>query len=178
MKSSTSSTELPLPQPIRIELHASPHLALFLVVAHAGALFSSIAIELIWTIKLSIAIAILWSLFHTLCQHAFRCSRSAITTLVWTDEGVWKLWTRDGRLIPVPEKWPGEKRIPGKRGFPHRAPDVRIYVHPRLVVLHFGVQKRLGRSVILHPGMVDDVDVLRRLRVRLRFSFQHPGNHA
>ncbi|MBT8420853.1 MAG: hypothetical protein KJO08_08345 [Gammaproteobacteria bacterium] len=145
--------------PIRLSLRPSWYLASFFFTAHGGAFVCLIAIEQAWPIKLLFGVAILSSLFLTLCEHAFRCSRTAVTTLAWTEEGVWKLWSRDGRIISLSEKQDSLLRASG----------VRIYVHPYLVVLHFGTEKGFGRSVVLHPGMVDDMAAFRRLRIRLRF---------
>nr|VFJ50686.1 MAG: hypothetical protein BECKFW1821A_GA0114235_102821 [Candidatus Kentron sp. FW] len=144
-------------QSIRLVLHGSRYLALLLLLTHGGAIVCLIAIELALTTKLIIGIAIVVSMFFSACEHAFRCSRSSVTTLLWTTEGVWQLWTRGGQIIN------GDlKPVWGLRS--------SVYVHPYLVVLNFNTGKRFSKPIVLIPDMVDDADAFRRLRIRLRFG--------
>nr|VFJ49796.1 MAG: hypothetical protein BECKFM1743C_GA0114222_100766 [Candidatus Kentron sp. FM]VFJ55351.1 MAG: hypothetical protein BECKFM1743A_GA0114220_101476 [Candidatus Kentron sp. FM]VFK08626.1 MAG: hypothetical protein BECKFM1743B_GA0114221_100767 [Candidatus Kentron sp. FM] len=169
------------PQPIRLRLRQSRHLALLLLLAHVGAVPCLMAMEWAWPVKLFMGAAILSSLILTLREHAFRRSRSAIITLSWTEEGIWRFWTRDGRMIAISETESAGNLSPGGQGRNgpakwgrRRRHRVRAYVHPYLVVLHLDGPERFGnfltgKSIVLHPGMVDDADAFRRLRIRLRF---------
>nr|VFJ99453.1 MAG: hypothetical protein BECKH772A_GA0070896_101632 [Candidatus Kentron sp. H]VFJ99531.1 MAG: hypothetical protein BECKH772B_GA0070898_101613 [Candidatus Kentron sp. H]VFK04420.1 MAG: hypothetical protein BECKH772C_GA0070978_101802 [Candidatus Kentron sp. H] len=164
---------------IRLELHRSWHLVWLALLVHLGAFLCLAIVELAWPIKLLFSTAIVWSLFRTLSEHAFRRSRSAITTLSWTAEGVWIVWTRDGRTIHLAEGSARNGQRTGISGMWRRFrthDDVRRYVHSCLVVLHFDTRARfgmavMGKAVVLQAGMVNDVDAFRRLRIRLRFLY-------
>nr|VFK36669.1 MAG: hypothetical protein BECKSD772F_GA0070984_10048 [Candidatus Kentron sp. SD]VFK40188.1 MAG: hypothetical protein BECKSD772E_GA0070983_10058 [Candidatus Kentron sp. SD] len=144
-------------QPIRITLHRSWYLASLLFFAHVGALGCLVVVELALSVKLIVGAIVVFNMFFSTCEHAFRCSRSSIITLLWTAEGVWQLWTRGGQVISV-----DLEPVWGLRP--------TIYVHSYLVVLNFNTGRRLGKQVVLLPDMVDDTDAFRRLRIRLRFG--------
>nr|VFJ51888.1 MAG: hypothetical protein BECKDK2373C_GA0170839_103316 [Candidatus Kentron sp. DK]VFJ53885.1 MAG: hypothetical protein BECKDK2373B_GA0170837_104413 [Candidatus Kentron sp. DK] len=158
------------PPPIRMELGTSWPLALLLGVAHGGAFLCLMATGLAGPVKILLGILIGGSLFLTLCEHAFRCSHSAITTLSWTEEDIWRLRMRDGQAVPVRQAPPREPPS-GRTGFPFRTRNLSAYARPYVVVLRFRTERGGARSVVLHPGMVDDTDMLRRLRIRLRFRY-------
>lgn len=157
-KSSPPHREV-MPQPIRLALHRSPYLALLFFLVHGGALGCLVVVELALSMKFMIGIAIIFSMFSSICGHALRCSRSCVVTLLWTPEGVWQLWTRGGSVITgnLEPGW----------GLWSTG-----YVHPYLVVLNFDIGRRFAKPVVLTPDMVDDADALRRLRIRLRFGKQ------
>nr|VFK50511.1 MAG: hypothetical protein BECKTUN1418E_GA0071001_100347 [Candidatus Kentron sp. TUN]VFK51753.1 MAG: hypothetical protein BECKTUN1418F_GA0071002_100347 [Candidatus Kentron sp. TUN] len=144
-------------QPIRLSLHRSRYLALLLILAYGGAIVCLIATELAPPIKLIIGAAIIFNMFSDTCKYIFRCSRSSITTLLWTTEGVWQLSTRGGQILNgnLDPTW-------GLRP--------TVYVHPYLVVLNVNTGKGFAKPVVLIPDMVDDADAFRRLRIRLRFG--------
>nr|VFJ87488.1 MAG: hypothetical protein BECKLFY1418B_GA0070995_10077 [Candidatus Kentron sp. LFY]VFJ90632.1 MAG: hypothetical protein BECKLFY1418A_GA0070994_101237 [Candidatus Kentron sp. LFY]VFK22311.1 MAG: hypothetical protein BECKLFY1418C_GA0070996_11154 [Candidatus Kentron sp. LFY] len=144
-------------QPIRLTLQRSPYSTLLVFLAHGGAAGCLIIVELALSTKLIVGGAITFSMFFSACEHTLRCSRSSITTLLWTAEGAWQLWTRGGQVIsgdlePTWGPWPS------------------VYVHPYLVVLNFNTGKRLAKPVVLTPDMVTDADAFRRLRIRLCFG--------
>nr|VFK38835.1 MAG: hypothetical protein BECKTC1821E_GA0114239_100313 [Candidatus Kentron sp. TC] len=162
MKSKRNKRSSPLKrkgvsQPIRLALHRSPYLASLLFIAHGGALGCLVAVELRLSVKLIVGIAIMSGMSFSICEHALRCSRSCVVTLLWSAEGVWQLWTRGGSVItgnlePGWSLWS------------------TVYVHPNLVVLNFDTGRRFRKPVVLTPDMVDDADAFRRLRIRLRFG--------
>ncbi|VFN01871.1 MAG: hypothetical protein BECKG1743D_GA0114223_108522 [Candidatus Kentron sp. G] len=143
------------PQPIRLRLRQSRHLALLLLFTHAGAVPCLMAMEWAWPVKLFMGAAILSSLILTLREHAFRRSRSAITMLSWTEEGIWRFWTRDGRMIAISETESAGDLSPGGQGPDgptsrglRRRRRVRAYVHPHLVVLHLNGPERFGNFLV------------------------------
>ncbi|CAK0763349.1 toxin CptA [Gammaproteobacteria bacterium] len=146
MSSSKSS------EPLQIDLCSSPHLALFLLVAHGTALAVIPLLTLpIWAV-LGVALGVAMNLVTTLYTYALLRGKSAVVRLVWTGEDSWILVYANGVVRKA-------ELIPGS------------FVHPFLVVLSFRVAEAhfpLHRcSVILASDSVNPT-IFRRLRVRLR----------
>lgn len=150
-----TAQEAALP-PIQLTLHRSRYLVWLFSFSHGGAVICLSMVESTLSTKLIVGVAIMASAFFCLCEHALRCSRNSITTLLWTAEDVWQLWTRGGQII-IADLKPGKLRS-------------TVYIQPYLVVLHFHTGKRFGKSLVLVPDMMDDANGFRRLRIRLRFK--------
>ncbi|CAK0772079.1 toxin CptA [Gammaproteobacteria bacterium] len=139
-------------EPLRIDLRSSPHLALFLLIAHGGALALVPLLTLPLWAALGVAVGVAVSLSTTLHTYALLRGRYAVVCLVWTGEGRWVMAYADG-MVRDAELMPGS------------------FVHPNLVVLTFSVAGAPfplnRRSVILASDSVDPA-TFRRLRVRLR----------
>jgi len=138
--------------PLQIDLRSSPHLALFLLVAHGTALALTPILTLpIWA-ALGMALGVAMNFVTTLYTYALLRGRYAVVRLVWTCEGSWILAYANGVVRKA-------ELIPGS------------FVHPFLVVLSFRILEThfpLNRcSVILASDSVNQ-NTFRRLRVRLR----------
>lgn len=137
--------------PLGLELAPSRRLAVFLALAHAGAVLLLPMTTLpVWA-DLVLAVPVAWSAWVTLRRYALLRASASVLGLRQGREGVWHLRLRDGREV--------EARL--ARG---------AFVHPALVVLSFRVP-HAWRSwgVPILPDMVD-ADTHRRLRVRLRMD--------
>ncbi len=100
-----------------------------------------------------LAALIVFSLVRNFTVHVFMRGEHAVTELLWTREGEWRLRERGGRECVCRLR--------------HDS-----YAHPFLTVLNFAGDRRC--SVVLLPDSLDR-DTFRRLRVRLGL---HGANSA
>lgn len=133
--------------PLRLRLRVSWQLAGTLLVAHAGAAICLLITALpAWITWLAI-LAVAWHLLYVLGQHAFRCTRTAITELTLADKAQVQLVTGGGQPI--------------------NAVLLGGYSQLMLNVLRLRLGPWRRRAVVLLPDMVE-ADRLRELRVYLR----------
>jgi len=134
--------------PIHIAYRPPGWLAGALVVSHSGSIICILALSVPVWLKVSMTIAVIASCIGYWRRY-IRCSEAQPPLeLILNSEDEWKLVDATG------------------------AREVRLLqqslVHPALLVLRFQDGRRI-HAFILTPRMVDR-DILRRLRVRLRFK--------
>lgn len=133
-------------------------MAILSVVMHAGAATAVLSSAIPGPVQACIALGLAgWCIVQVLGFHAER--KRSPRDLILTVRGEWRLLGADGvaqELIPAPQ----------------------VFVHPWLIVLHFGSGRGVRHVFALTPDNTD-ADVLRRLRVRLRFPMhRETGNGA
>jgi hypothetical protein len=133
--------------PLHLRLRISWQLAGILLAAHGGAaiclLITALPPWIAWLAMLAVAL----HLVYALSQHAFRCTRTAITELTLADKAQVQLVTGGGQPI--------------------NAVLLGGYSQLMLSVLRLRLGPWRRRSVVLLPDMLEP-DRLRKLRVYLR----------
>jgi len=142
--------------PLLIIIKPSPWMSSVLIFIHIGAAAALLAVDLHSIAISAVLMAIAASLAHALVTVVGQKHPDTPVQLLLTAGEEWWLTCVSGhtfqaRLLPV------------------------ACVHPLLTVMSFGARGRRRYSVILTPDVVDG-DLLRRLRVRLRFQHdREPG---
>jgi len=136
--------------PIHIEPRGSRQLALALLLVHAAAMAVVINLGLPPWASLALAGSVVMSLYMTFSTQVLGRGRSALTSLVWDEEGDWTLMDSLG------ERLQGRLRP-------------NSYVHPRLLILNFIIEGKPNRSLVL---MRDSLDprTFHRLLMRLNLE--------
>lgn len=137
--------------PLSLELRPSRRMAWALILIHAGTI-AALCLPLTLPIALRIALGaiVLWHLRRALKRHARLTDPEAVVRLVWGEDGLWTLISRDGSARSA-------------------ALLADTYVSVPLVVLRLSCLDGGTRAVTLVGDMLD-ADTLRRLRVRLKLE--------
>lgn len=135
--------------PLRIERQPSLQLATCLILAHGVAVCVLPFIAIAALFKVLVLLAIVLSLIANLRRHAWLVHPRAVRNVVMRAHDDWWLEFRDGSEATV--------ELLGD-----------TYIHPLLTILNFR-DGHTRRSVVLAPDGAHP-DVLRRLRVHLRWS--------
>lgn len=135
--------------PLRIDIKPTFWLTFGLTAGHLGACLTLFVVELALAIKLLIVMAILLSLLHTVRTYILQKNPHSPVQLLLDAMDEWHLTIANGET----------REVKLRSG---------ALVHPLLVVLPFRCGMRFP-VVILAPDVVD-ADMLRRLRVRLRYK--------
>ena len=135
--------------PLRIDIKPSFWLASGLTGGHLGACLVLFGVKLPLAIKLLIAMAILASLLHTVRTYILQKNPHSPVQLLLDVMDEWHLTTANGETCEVTLR-------------------TGALVHPLLVVLPFRHGMRF--PVVILASDVIDADMLRRLRVRLRYK--------
>lgn len=137
-------------QPLHLEPRTSIQLSVALLLLHGLGLLVVMNLNMpIWASML-VSAAILLNFYTTFSTHVLGRGKLAILSLVWEDEGEWKLMMSDAeqfiaRLLP------------------------NSYVHTRLIVLNFRLENGGRRTSILLPDSLDKT-TYRKLLVRMRME--------
>ena len=146
--------------PLRIEIHSSLILVIFVSAIHAGAIAMLAVSETSWLIKLALTLVVLGSLLFFLGAHR-RAARFGflkklfpqIRNIVWGNDDRWILITEDGEEL--------------------RAQLLTSsFVHPQLTTVNLKLAampwyNRYRSFVFMRDNL--DAETFRRLRVRLRW---------
>lgn len=139
----------------RLEFKPKPsrYLIWFLSLIHIGAAFAVIVSVPAKPLVLCLLVLLLYSFAFAWRRHVSHIGRYGIHRVVCEADGVWLLDN-------------GRDEIHQARLLPSS------YLHPKLVILNFvHVDDGRKRNLLLCPDSLDN-DCLRRLRARLRFSFE------
>lgn len=134
--------------PIRIIIRNSKWLAVYFLASHIGAIIVLLFVAIPFRAYIFISLLILCNLVYLLYLHYFNTSPFSPVEIYLDHEDNWWITCRNGIA----------KRVE-LRG--------ACFVHPKLIILRLG-QAMHGFNFILTPDVVDH-DLLRRLRVRLKF---------
>lgn len=134
--------------PIHITYRPPAWLAITLIISHVGAIICIFVLPVPPWIKVSLTAVVMAGLLRSLSRHLHDSYRSDPSQLILNASDEWILVDERGdRSIML---------LPG------------AFVHPALLVLRFRDNGRIN-TCILAPSTVNG-DILRRLRVRLRFN--------
>jgi len=136
-----------------LHISASPLLAGFYTIAHAGALASLAFSSLALTVSGLIAVAVFLSAYGTIRDQALRCRRGSIVAINMDEKGHCRLWRRDQVCIEDLQLTGGANAALG---------------------LCLSFRTRLGRSY--HLNIARDAmasEALRRLRMRFEHALAH-----
>jgi toxin CptA len=138
--------------PILISVRPSKWLKFWLCSIHMLAIPVVFMTDLVWYVEIVLVIAVCISLIVVTRNYIYRQGPNSIVSIMLSETDEWWLTTESDETF--------------KAGLLPAA-----LVHPLLVALQFRARDR-NYNVILTPDAVDK-DMLRRLRVRLRFQRQH-----
>ena len=139
--------------PVLISVKASKWLKFWLYIIHFLVFPVIVMTELVWLAKALLIITIGGNLYFVNRNYIRLQGRNSIVRIMLNDADEWWLTTAGGDAI-------------------HATLLPAAFVHPLLIALPFQAQGR-KYTVILTPDVVN-TDMLRRLRVRLRF-LRHPA---
>jgi len=137
-------------QPLHLEPRTSVQLSMALLLLHGLGLLVAMNLNLpIWAGML-LSAAILLNFYTTFSTHVMGRGKFAILSLVWEDEGEWKILMSDARQYIA-------RLLPSS------------YVHTRLIVLNFRLENGGRRTSILLPDSLDKT-TYRKLLVRMQME--------
>ena len=134
--------------PLIIQVRPPAWMNYWLYFIHLGILPLLPATRLPWYISLLIAVIVLHSLVTNLQLHVYQTAKCSILRILFNDENEWWITMANGETVQA-------ELLP-----------VNL-VHARLIILGFRYKGKKSYA-ILAPDAEND-DVMRRLRVRLRF---------
>ncbi len=136
--------------PLHLRPGLSRGLALFLLLTHGAAVLAVLLLPLPCYGRAALAAAVAAGLAYAVWAHLLRALPWSVREALWEPDGAWTLTLGSGRRL--------EARL-----------SASTFVSPFLVVLNFRCG-RWRRCALLLPADALDLDLLRRLRVRLRLS--------
>jgi toxin CptA len=136
--------------PLHLRPGGSKGLAAFLLLTHGAATVAVLLLPLPWFGRAALAAAVAVGLVYAVWAHLLRALPWSVREALWDPDGTWTLTLGSGRRL--------EARL-----------SPSTFVSPFLVVLNFR-RGRWRRCALLLPADALDLDLLRRLRVRLRLS--------
>ncbi len=136
--------------PLHIEPRSSRQLALALLLVHAAAMAVIINLGLPPWASLALAGSVVMSLYINFNTQVLGRGRSALTSLVWEEEGEWTLMDALGERL-------------------HGRLRPSSYVHPRLLILNFDIEDKPNRTLVLLRDSLD-ARTFHRLLMRLNLE--------
>jgi len=137
-------------RPLHLEPRSSQYFALALFVLHGMALVVAANLTIPGWISIALSVAVLANFYTTFNNHILGRGPNAILSMVWGNDGEWKVIDGKGEELEV-------SLLPTS------------YVHQYLVVLNFLINKGGRRTAILLRDSLDP-KTFRELLVRMRLE--------
>jgi len=137
-------------QSLHLEPHSSRHLAMALFFLHGLALVVAANLTVPGWLSIILSVAILANFYTTFTVHVLGRGKQAILSMVWDDDGDWKLIN-------------GQREELSAQLLPNS------YVHTQLIVLNFIIEHSGRRTAILLRDSLDNKS-FRDLLVRMNLE--------